>query len=84
MPKTKCKLPKMSRFHFIDLMNRASVRTFNKQVYQLKQGLLVQNTTTSEVKRLTDIYYEIRTVRDKKGNVLAKRKNPNSELYKII
>lgn len=76
----KPKLPTMLRFDFIKYTNKATIRTFNKTVYDIKSALLVQNTSTKELKRLNEIYYDIRTVRDSDGNIIAKRKNPNSEL----
>lgn len=73
----------MLRFEFLKLSNVASIRTFSKDIYLVISGLLVKHKDTSEIKRIEEIYYDIRTVRDFKGNILAKRKQPNGELYKI-
>jgi hypothetical protein len=77
----KVKLPKMCRFDFFNYSNRVTIRTFNKDVYILRPGLVVQNVETSEYKRIEEIYYDIRTVRTIKGTIVAKRKNRECELY---
>lgn len=77
----KVKLPKMFRFQFLDFSNRVTIRTFNKEVYILKSGLIVQNVETQKLRKIEEIYYEIRTVRSIEGKVIAKRKNKESELY---
>ncbi|MCK1995464.1 hypothetical protein MPH61_23360 [Peribacillus muralis] len=78
----KVKLPKMNRFQFLGFNNRVTIRTFNKDVYILKSGLIVQNVETNQVCRLEQIYYDIRTVRTITGKIVAKRKNRFSDLYK--
>lgn len=77
------KLPKMCRFQFLDFNNRVTIRTFNKEIYALRSGLIVQNVETNQMRRIEEIYYEIRTVRSIKGTIVAKRKNKNSDLYMI-
>ncbi|MCY7883127.1 hypothetical protein ACO0DA_10410 [Bacillus subtilis] len=72
---------KMVRFQFLDFANRVTIRTFNKDIYILRPGLIVQNVETNQYRRIEEIYYEIRTVRTIKGAIIAKRKNKNSELY---
>lgn len=81
--KRQKKLCPMLRFDFLRFINQATVRTFNKNIYKIKTGLILQDTVTKELKRLNDVYYDIRTVRDIKGNVIAKRKNPNSDLFVV-
>ncbi|WP_066226342.1 hypothetical protein [Heyndrickxia sporothermodurans] len=77
----KVKLPKMCRFQFLDFNNRVTIRTFNKEIYILKSGLIVQNVETKQLRRIEEIYYEIRTVRTIKGTIVAKRKNRYSDLF---
>lgn len=79
----KVKLRKMFRFGFLDLKNQVTIRTFDKQIYILRSGLLVQNIETNQLRRIEEIYYDIRTVRSIQGNIVAKRKNKNSDLYMI-
>lgn len=71
---------KMLRFQFLEYINQVTIRTFNKDIYILRPGLLVQNVTTNQFKKISEIYYEVRTVRTVQGNVVAKRKNPRDEL----
>ncbi|MGG0888903.1 hypothetical protein [Cytobacillus horneckiae] len=47
----------------------------------MKSGLIVQNVETQKLRKIEEIYYEIRTVRSIEGKVIAKRKNMESELY---
>jgi hypothetical protein len=76
-------LPKMCRFQFLDFNNRVTIRTFNKEIYILKSGLIVQNVETNQLRRIEEIYYDIRTVRSIKGTIVAKRKNKYSDLYLV-
>jgi hypothetical protein len=79
----KVKLPKMCRFQFLDFNNRVTIRTFNKDIYILKSGLIVQNVKTNTLRRIEEIYYDIRTVRSITGKIVAKRKNKNSDLFMV-
>lgn len=79
-----CTLPKMSRFEFLQLGNKASIRTFDKEIYHLVEGLKVIHVKTKKIKNLEEIYREIRTVRDLKGKLLAKRKHLKLDLYRIV
>ncbi|MBY0155441.1 hypothetical protein H0178_06515 [Cytobacillus firmus] len=79
----KVTLPKMFRFQFLDFNNQVTIRTFNKEIYILKSGLIVQNVETNQLRRIEEIYYDIRTVRSIKGTIVAKRKNRNSDLYLV-
>lgn len=72
----------MFRFDFLSVPN-GTIRTFNKEIYQLRAGLVVKNLRTNKLSKLEEIYYDIRTVKDKYGQVVAKRKNPNQDLYII-
>ncbi|GEM05692.1 hypothetical protein HMI01_26800 [Halolactibacillus miurensis] len=78
----KNKLPLMLRFDFLSLP-KGTVRTFSKDIYEVKSGLLVKDIHTNKVFRIQDIFYDIRTVKDANGNIVAKRKNPQRELHII-
>lgn len=75
----KKSLPSMCRFDFLSLP-KGTVKTFSRDIYEVKSGLLVRNVHTNKVYKLQDIFYDIRTVKDAKGNIVAKRKNPQREL----
>lgn len=70
----------MQRFDFLTI-KQGTVRTFNKEIYEVKASLVVKNVQTHTLKKVEDIYYDIRTVKDKHGKVIAKRKSPNQELF---
>lgn len=74
-------LPKMHRFQFLNYNNRVTIRTFSKDIYILKSGLIVQNIENCQFRRIEEIYYDIRTVRTIKGTIIAKRRNRNSDLF---
>lgn len=71
----------MYRFQFLNYNNRVTIRTFSKDIYILKSGLIVQNIENNQLRRIEEIYYDIRTVRTIKGTIIAKRKNRNSDLF---
>lgn len=58
-----------------------SVKTFDKEVYELK-GSLAINQKNGEVKKIADIYYNVRTALDDKKRVIGKRKKRTDELQK--
>lgn len=60
-----------------------TAKTFDGHVYTFVTSTIVKNIDTLEIKRLYEIYYRIRTVRDIKGNVVARRKRIYSELYRV-
>lgn len=76
----KSKLPLMFRFDFLSIP-KGTVRTFNKEIYEVRSGLVVRNIHNENLKKLEDIYYDIRTVKDRHGQIVAKRKNPNQDLF---
>lgn len=59
-----------------------SVKTFDKKIFQVR-GIVVRDTQTDQVCKLSTIYYQIRTVQNKRGQVIAKRKNPTDELIRV-
>lgn len=69
------------RFGLYDLPSASSVRTFDGKTYQLK-GFIGVETKTGEVKHITDLYYNVRSV-VKDSKFLAKRKNENEELIRV-
>lgn len=71
----------MYRFQFLNYNNQVTIRTFNKEIYILKSGLIVQNIENCQFRRIEEIYYDIRTVRTIKGTIIAKRRNRNSDLF---
>lgn len=79
----KVNLPRMCRFQFLEYNHIVTIRTFSKDTYILKAGLIVQNVETKQLRRIEEIYYDIRTVRTIKGKIVAKRKNKYSDLYMI-
>lgn len=57
-------------------------RTFSRQIYRIR-GMMARNIKTNEVKKLSAIYYEIRTVKNRNQKVVAMRKNPKDELKRV-
>jgi|GEM_PF-3492900 len=72
---------KMSQFDFVQCYNQVTIRTFNRHIYKLRTHLLVQNVETGEYRPLSEIYYMIRSVQTLEGELIARRKNPASELW---
>lgn len=79
----KARVPKMSRFHFLGIENRVTIRTFNKETYILHSGLVVINVRTNRKCSIHEIFYDIRTVRSIEGKVIARRKNKVSDLCAV-
>ncbi|MGP9043227.1 hypothetical protein [Cytobacillus kochii] len=75
---------RFGQLNFIKLDIPVTIKTFNKEVYNVKKGMYVKNIQTNKLKKLSDVYYDIRTVRDMDGNIIAKRKNFYSELVSVI
>lgn len=65
------------------IANHGTIRTFQRRIYEIK-GIVVKDVATGKLERLQNIYYEIRTVKNKKGRVVAKRKNPTDELIRVV
>lgn len=75
----------MTRVSFYELpviADGGTVKTFSRKIYRIR-GLIVQDIQTNEVKKLSSIYYEIRTVQNKFKKVVAKRRNPTDELKRV-
>lgn len=59
-----------------------TARTFSKEIYQIR-GVVARNIETGEVVKLSNLYYEIRTVMNRNRKVVAKRKNQSDELIRV-
>lgn len=71
------------RFSLYDLPSKAnSVKTFCGKTYEVK-GFVGVETKTGEVKHITDLYYDVRSVVDDSSLLTAKRKNKDDELRKV-
>lgn len=64
------------------IANGGTIKTFSRRIYKIK-GLIAKDIETNEVRKLSSLYYEIRTVQDKFKNVVAKRKNIKDELKRV-
>lgn len=81
LPNGSDKLPK--RFSLYDLPKEAeSVKTFCGKTYKVK-GFLGVETTTGELKHITDLYYDVRSIIDDEKKLTAKRKNKQDELVRV-
>ncbi|MEC1158687.1 hypothetical protein [Cytobacillus horneckiae] len=69
-------------FEIPTIAEHGSLRTFTKKIYFIR-GVFAKEKVSGDVTKLSDIYYEIRTVKDSKGTVIAKRKNPTDELIRV-
>lgn len=79
---TKSVSPRVPYYELAVIADGGTVRTFSKEIYRIR-GLVARNVKTNEVVKLSSIYYEIRTVQNKKKQVVAKRKNPEDELKRV-
>jgi hypothetical protein len=61
-----------------------SLKTFDgkKKTYELKGAVAIENKT-GEIQNLAQIYYQVRSIVDSKKNLIAKRKNQDSELVAV-
>ena len=63
-----------------ELLHRAnSVKTFDNQIYELK-GTLAVDKSNGDIQKVADVYYRVRTAKDKSKDVIAKRKHTEGEL----
>lgn len=69
------------RFSLYELTTATSLKTFEGKTYELK-GFVGVEQSTGEVKHITDLYYNARTVA-RESEFLAKRKKENDELMKV-
>ncbi len=68
---------------FSKLFNKGFIKTFDGKIYAIRGYFLVQDLSTMELKKLSSVYYHIRTVRDLYGNIIGKRKRIDLDLYRI-
>jgi hypothetical protein len=59
-----------------------SLKTFDGKTYELKGAVAIENKT-GEIQNLAQIYYQVRSIVDSKKNLIAKRKNQDSELVAV-
>ncbi|NJP38973.1 hypothetical protein HCN83_15500 [Bacillus luteus] len=59
----------------------AEVSTFDGQRYLIK-GALAVNSNNGKIRRVPNIYYDIRNAVNHQKELIAKRKNPSDELCK--
>lgn len=69
------------RFSLYELPTASSLRTFEGEIYELK-GFVGIERTSGEVKHITDLYYNTKTVA-RENEFLAKRKSIDDELIKV-
>lgn len=72
---------KKKKFGLYELPTADSVKTFEGKIYELK-GFLGIESDTGDIKHVTDLYYQTRTVISN-SKVLAKRKNKSEDLLKV-
>lgn len=65
------------------LANGGDLKTFDGKIYEIK-GTVARDIETNEVIKLSSVYYSIRTVKNKKRQTVAKRKNRDDELKRVI
>lgn len=72
------------RLSYFDIASSSaeSVKTFDGKTYALKGAIAVESKT-GEIKRVAEIYYRVRSVRDEKHNIIAKRKQEDGELVAV-
>lgn len=74
-------LDSTNRIGIYDLPNEAdNVRLFNGKTFKL-EGVLGVETKTGEIKKVSEIYYQVRSAVSE-GALVAKRKHPHDELVR--
>ena len=58
------------------------VKTFSGKMDEIR-GIIARDVETNEVVKLSSIYYDIRTVKNRYRQTVAKRKNPDDELKSV-
>ncbi|MGG1215885.1 hypothetical protein ABE236_00170 [Priestia endophytica] len=76
------KTAKRLAFYDIAAARAQSAKTFDGKVYEL-QGAVAVEQDTGSIKRVADIYYDIRSVRDHNQRIMAKRRHKQEELKEI-
>lgn len=70
-------------FYDISDARAKSAKTFDGKLYMLKGGVAVEKGT-GDVKRVADIYYEVRSVMDQAHTIVAKRRKKDEELKEVL
>jgi hypothetical protein len=76
------KTAKRLAFYDIAAARAQSAKTFDGKVYEL-QGAVAVEQDTGSIKRVADIYYDIRSVRDHNQRIMAKRRHKEEELKEV-
>ncbi|MFP3886132.1 hypothetical protein [Priestia filamentosa] len=76
------KTAKRLAFYEIAAARAQSAKTFDGKVYKL-QGAVAVEYETGSIKRVADIYYDIRSVRDHNQRIMAKRRHKEEELKEV-
>lgn len=75
-------LKKVPYYEIPIIADKGTIRTFKKRIYSIN-GMIVKDIKTGNLYKISEIYYDIRTIKTRKGQVIAKRKNPNDELMRL-
>ncbi|MFP3845806.1 hypothetical protein [Priestia filamentosa] len=76
------KTAKRLAFYDIAGARAQSAKTFDGKVYKLQGAVAVEHETGS-IKRVADIYYDIRSVWDHNQRIMAKRRHKEEELREV-
>lgn len=77
------KAEKRIPFYEIASIKKAhGLKTFDGKTYELKGAVAIENKT-GEIQSIAQIYYQVRSIVDGKKNLIAKRKNLDSELVTV-
>jgi hypothetical protein len=69
-------------YEIASIKKKHSLKTFDGKTYELKGAVAIENKT-GEIQNLAQIYYQVRSIVDSKKNLIAKRKNQDSELVAV-
>ncbi|KAB2488191.1 hypothetical protein [Priestia endophytica] len=76
------KTAKRLAYYDVAAARAQSAKTFDGKVYKL-QGAVAVEQDTGNIKRVADIYYDIRSVRDHNQRIMAKRRHKQEELKEV-
>lgn len=69
-------------FYDIAASQAHSIKTFDGKTYELKGSMAIESTT-GNIEKVAQIYYQMRSVRDEHQNLIAKRKHKQAELVAV-
>lgn len=81
--RSQTRLRRLSLTDIIGQKKNLIIETFERTTFK-KTGLNAVDMQTQEVLPLSHIYYRIRNIRDHNGNIIAKRKSPQKELFLVM